>query len=35
MGLAIAQFQEQARGLPYARDFEPAPKLEPGRRGRL
>lgn len=35
MGAAIAEFQRGAQGLPYARDFEPAPKLEPGRKGRL
>ena len=35
MGRAIAEFQQGAVGLPYAKDFEPAPKLEPGRRGRL
>jgi len=35
MGAAIAEFQKGAQGLPYARDFQPAPKLEPGRKGRL
>jgi uncharacterized membrane protein len=35
MGAAIAEFQRGAQGLPYAHEFEPAPKLEPGRKGRL
>ena len=35
MGAAIAEFQRGAQGLPYAKDLQMAPKLEPGRRGRL
>ena len=32
---AIAEFQNGGKGLPYGRDFEPAPKLRTGRKGRL
>lgn len=35
MGLVMAEFKRQGEGLPYARDMIPAPKLEPGKRGRL
>ncbi len=35
MGLVIANFQRQAESVTYARDLKPAPKLEPGRRGRI
>jgi len=35
MAAAIAEFQRGGQGLPYARDFELAPKLQPGRKGRL
>lgn len=35
MAAAIAEFQRGGQDLPYARDIEPAPKLRPGRKGRL
>jgi len=35
MGKAIAEFQRGGEGLPYGRDFQPAPKLVTGKKGRL
>lgn len=35
MGLVVANFQKQAESVAYAPDLKPAPKLEPGRGGRL
>jgi uncharacterized membrane protein len=35
MAASIAEFQRGGEGLPYARDFETAPKLQTGRKGRL
>ena len=35
MAAAIAYFKRGAEGLPYAADIEPAPKLQPGRKGRI
>ena len=34
-GAVVSEFGKGAEGLPYARDVVPAPKLEPGRKGRL
>ncbi len=31
----VSDWERAAEGLPYARDISPAPKLEPGRKGRL
>lgn len=35
MAAQIAEFYKGAEGLPYAKDVRPAPKLQPGRGGRL
>jgi hypothetical protein len=35
MAAAVAEFQRGGQDLPYASDFEPAPRLQPGRKGRL
>jgi hypothetical protein len=31
----VSDWERAAEGLPYARDIPPAPKLEPGRKGRI
>ncbi|OGS56353.1 MAG: hypothetical protein A3K60_08415 [Euryarchaeota archaeon RBG_19FT_COMBO_56_21] len=34
-GRVVHEFEMQAEGLPYAKDMTPAPKLQPGRKGRI
>jgi len=35
LGAVVAEFRRGAEGLPYARDVKPAPKLTPGKKGRI
>jgi uncharacterized membrane protein len=35
LGLAAEEIRRQAEDLPYAKDVQPSPRLEPGRRGRI
>ncbi|MGQ9587855.1 MAG: DUF1614 domain-containing protein [Thermoplasmata archaeon] len=35
LGAVVAEFRRGAEGLPYAKEFRPAPKLAPGKKGKI